>query len=49
MMDLPAMAAVTAAVTLERLAPAGERIVRAIGLTVIAAGLLLGLRAARLG
>jgi predicted metal-binding membrane protein len=44
-MDLPAMSAVTLAVTLERLAPAGERIARAIGVIVIGAGLLLLLRA----
>ncbi|WP_429282808.1 DUF2182 domain-containing protein [Paraburkholderia sp. GAS41] len=40
-MDLRAMAAVTAAVTLERLAPAGERVARAIGVVVVGAGLLL--------
>ncbi len=45
-MDLRAMAGVTAAITLERLAPAGERVARAIGTVIIAAGLLLTMRAA---
>jgi predicted metal-binding membrane protein len=40
-MDLRAMAVVTAAITIERLAPAGERIARAIGTVLIAAGLFL--------
>ena len=40
-MDLRAMAIVTAAITAERLAPAGERVARAIGAIVVAAGLLL--------
>jgi predicted metal-binding membrane protein len=40
-MDLRAMAAVTAAITLERLAPAGERVARAIGVVAIGAGLFL--------
>jgi len=44
-MDLRAMAAVTAAITLERLAPAGERVARAVGVVVVAAGLLLIARA----
>ena len=44
-MDLRAMAVVTAAITLERLAPAGERIARAIGAVVVGAGLLLIARA----
>ena len=48
-MDVPAMIAVTAGITLERLAPAGERVARIIGVLVIAAGLLLTLRAAGLG
>lgn len=43
------MAVVTAAITSERLAPAGERVVRAIGAVVVAAGVLLIARAARLG
>jgi predicted metal-binding membrane protein len=47
-MDLRAMAAVTAAITVERLAPAGERIARAIGAVVVGAGLLLIVRAAGL-
>jgi predicted metal-binding membrane protein len=38
-MDPIVMAAVTASITLERLAPAGERVARAIGAVVIAAGL----------
>jgi predicted metal-binding membrane protein len=44
-MDLRAMAAVAAAITIERLAPAGERVARAIGVVVVAAGLLLIARA----
>jgi predicted metal-binding membrane protein len=40
-MDLRAMAFVTAAITAERLAPAGERVARAIGVAVIGAGLTL--------
>lgn len=40
-MDLRAMAAVAAAITVERLAPAGERVARAIGSLVAAAGMLL--------
>jgi len=44
-MDLRAMAAVAAAITAERLAPAGERVARAIGTVVIVAGLLLTARA----
>src|SRR5688500_5590356 len=48
-MDLRAMAAVAAAITIERLAPAGERVARAIGSVVIGAGLFLIARAAGLG
>ncbi len=48
-MDLRAMAGVTAAITLERLAPAGERIARATGAVVVVAGLVLIVRAAGLG
>jgi predicted metal-binding membrane protein len=48
-MDLRAMAVVTAAITVERLVPAGERVARAIGAVVVAAGLLLIARAAGLG
>lgn len=40
-MDLRAMAAVTAAITLERFAPAGHRAARAIGLVIVATGLFL--------
>ena len=40
-MDLRAMAIVTLAITAERLAPAGERVARAIGAVVVVAGLLL--------
>jgi predicted metal-binding membrane protein len=40
-MDLRAMAVVAAAITVERLAPAGERIARAIGVAVVGAGLFL--------
>ncbi len=46
-MDLRAMAAVTAAVTLERLAPAAERTARAIGLVIVASGVFLIARAVR--
>jgi predicted metal-binding membrane protein len=48
-MDLRAMAVVAAAITVERLAPAGERVAQAIGVVVIGAGLLLIARAAGLG
>jgi predicted metal-binding membrane protein len=48
-MDLRAMALVTVAITLERLAPAGEPVARAIGVIVIGAGLFLIARAAGLG
>jgi predicted metal-binding membrane protein len=48
-MDLRAMAVVTAAITVERLAPAGERIARAVGVVVVGAGLWLIARAAGLG
>ena len=45
-MDLRAMAVVTAAITIERLAPAGERVARVIGAVVVGAGLLLIAQAA---
>ena len=48
-MDLRAMAVVAAAITVERLAPAGERVARATGGVVIVAGLVLIARAAGLG
>jgi predicted metal-binding membrane protein len=48
MMDLRAMAVVTAAITVERLAPAAERVVRAIGAVVVVAGLFVIARAAAL-
>jgi predicted metal-binding membrane protein len=48
-MDLRAMALVTAAITAERLLPAGERVARVTGAVVVAAGLLLVARAAGLG
>jgi predicted metal-binding membrane protein len=48
-MDLRAMAVVTAAITVERLAPGGERVARAIGAGVAGAGLFLIARAAGLG
>lgn len=44
-MDLRAMAVVAAAITLERLAPAGQRVARGIGVVVIAAGVSLIARA----
>ncbi len=46
--DLRAMAVVTAAITIERLAPAAERVARAIGAVVVGAGLFLIARAAGL-
>jgi predicted metal-binding membrane protein len=49
MMDLRAMAVVTALITLERLAPAGEHIARAIGGVIAIAGLSLIVCAAGLG
>jgi predicted metal-binding membrane protein len=48
-MDLRAMAAVTAANTVERLAPAGERVARALGVLIVGAGLFLIARAVALG
>jgi predicted metal-binding membrane protein len=48
-MDLRAMAVVAAAVTVERLAPAGEHIARAFAVVVIGAGLFLTARATGLG
>ena len=47
-MDLPAMAVVAAAITVERLAPAGDRVARAVGAVIVAAGLLLIWKAAGL-
>jgi predicted metal-binding membrane protein len=47
-MDLRVMAVVTTAITAERIAPAGERVARAIGVMVIGAGMLLLTRAAGL-
>jgi predicted metal-binding membrane protein len=47
-MDLRAMAVVTAAITVERLAPAGERVAQAIGVIVVGAGLFLIAQAAGL-
>lgn len=48
MMDLRAMATVTAAITLERLAPTGERFARALGVLVVGSGLFLVAHAALL-
>lgn len=48
-MNLRAMAVVAAAITIERLAPAGERIARVIGAVVVGAGMFLIARAAGLG
>jgi predicted metal-binding membrane protein len=45
-MDLRAMAVVTAAITIERLAPRGEHVARVIGVVVIVAGLVVIARAA---
>jgi predicted metal-binding membrane protein len=48
-MDLRAMSAVAVATTVERLAPSSERVVRAIGVVAVGAGLFLVTRAAGLG
>jgi predicted metal-binding membrane protein len=48
-MDLRAMAVVAAAITVERLAPAGERVARTIGAVLAGAGLFLIAGAAGLG
>jgi predicted metal-binding membrane protein len=48
-MDLRAMAFVTVAITIERLASAGERVARAIGAVVVGVGLILIARAAGIG
>ena len=48
-MDVRAMAVVTAAITAERLLPAGDRVARAIGAVIVGIGLLLIARAAALG
>jgi predicted metal-binding membrane protein len=48
-MELRVMAIVTAAITAERLAPAGEHIARAIGAVAVGTGLVLIWRAAGLG
>jgi len=48
-MDLGAMALVAVALTVERVAPAGERVARGIGVVAIGTGLLLVARAAGLG
>jgi predicted metal-binding membrane protein len=48
-MDLRVMAVVTAAITLERLTPSGERVARVIGAVVVEVGVLLVARAAWLG
>jgi len=47
-MDIRAMAVVTAAITTERLAPTGERVARTTGTVAVAAGLFLIARAAGL-
>jgi len=48
-MDLRAMAVVAAAITVERLAPAGEPAARAMGVVVVGAGLFVIARAAAIG
>ena len=48
-MDLRAMAVVAGAISVERLAPAGERVARATGAIAVGAGLFLVARAAGLG
>jgi predicted metal-binding membrane protein len=45
-MDLVPMAAVAAAITLERLVPAGVRVAQGIGVVIVGAGLFLLARAA---
>lgn len=47
-MDLRAMAFVTTAITIERLAPAGERVARVAGAVIVMAGLFLMARSAGL-
>jgi predicted metal-binding membrane protein len=44
-MDLRAMALVTAAITAERLVPAGERVARGVGIAAVGAGVWLIMRA----
>src|SRR2546426_6388040 len=48
-MDLRAMAVGTAAITVQRIAPAGERVARATGAVALGAGLFLIVRAASMG
>jgi predicted metal-binding membrane protein len=48
-MDLRAMAVIGVVIAVERLAPAGERVARAVGVIAIGAGALLAARAAGLG
>jgi len=48
-MDLRAMAVVATAITIERIAPAGQRVARAIGGVVVGTGIVLIARAAALG
>ncbi|GGF24620.1 hypothetical protein GCM10011611_33310 [Aliidongia dinghuensis] len=48
-MNLWAMAFVATAITAERLAPAGERVARAIGAVIVGAGVVLLVQAAGLG
>jgi predicted metal-binding membrane protein len=48
-MDLRAMAVVTLAITAERLAPAGQRVARAIGVVLVGASVVMIARAAWLG
>jgi hypothetical protein len=47
-MDLRAMAVVTAAITVERVVPDGERVARGIGVVAVVSGLWLVARAAGL-
>jgi predicted metal-binding membrane protein len=49
MMDLRAMIVVASAITLERLAPAGDRVAHGIGAVVVGAGLAMIVRAAAFG
>jgi predicted metal-binding membrane protein len=49
LMDLRVMALVAAAITAERLAPAGRRVTRVIGVVVVGAGVFMIARAGGLG
>jgi len=48
-MDLRAMAVLAMAITVERLAPNGERVARVTGVVAVGAGMVLIARAAAIG